>query len=185
MLAYLFWHRPRAEADKAAYEKRLVEFHDRLSRSAPPGFVAAGSFAIGAVPWLGGHAGYEDWCLLEGTWAMDPLNAAAISGAVQSPHDSVAALMDQGHGGLYTMIWGDPILPGDSTITWLTRPRGIQWRTALEPVRSRIPQAQFWRRQMVLGPAPEFAISTEGGEPASIPDDWHAFAVKRSRLGVG
>ena len=115
---------------------------------------------------------------------MDPLNAAATSGAVQSPHDSVAALMDQGHGGLYTMIWGEPILPGDSTITWLTRPRGIQWRAALEPIRSRIPKAQFWRRQMVLGPAPEFAIATEGEQDLSIPEGWHGFAVKRTRLRV-
>jgi len=185
MLAYLFWHRPRAEADKAAYEKLLLEFQDRLARSAAPGFLAAGSFAIGAVPWLGGHPGYEDWCILEGTWAMDPLNAAAISGAAQSPHDSVAALMEEGHGGLYTLVWGEPIVPADSTITWLTRPRGIQWRAALEPVRNLIPKAQFWRRQMVLGPAPEFAITTEGGQALSIPQGWRAFAVERSRLRGG
>lgn len=184
MLAYLFWHRPRSGADQAVYEKLLVEFHDRLTRCAPPGLVAAGSFAIGAVPWLGERAGYEDWCLMEGTWAMDPLNAAAISGAMQSPHDSVAALMDEGHGGLYTLIWGEPIVPADSTITWLTRPRGIQWRAALEAVRSRLPKAQFWRRQMVLGPAPEFAIATEGEQDLSIPDGWHAFAVKRTRLRI-
>ena len=67
MLAYLFWHRPRSGADKAVYEKALVEFHERLARCSPSGFVAAGSFAIGAVPWLGERAGYEDWCLIEGS----------------------------------------------------------------------------------------------------------------------
>jgi hypothetical protein len=184
MLAYLFWHRPRIDADKAVYEKLLIEFHDRLSRCAPPGFVAAGSFAIGPVPWLGERPGYEDWCFMEGTWAMDPLNAAAISGATQSPHDGVAALMEEGHGGLYTQIWGEPAVPADSTITWLTRPRGIQWRPPLEAVRSGMPKAQFWRRQMVLGPAPEFAITTEGEQHPSIPEGWTGFAVERSRLRV-
>ena len=50
--------------------------------------------------------GYEDWYLLDGTWAMDPLNAFAISGHVQAPHDSVAAMMEQWHGGLYAHAGG-------------------------------------------------------------------------------
>src|SRR5262249_3518002 len=71
-----------------------------LAGSKPPGFIGATSFQIEAVPWLSDLPGYEDWYLLDGTWAMDPLNAFAISGHVQAPHDSVAAMMEQGHGGL-------------------------------------------------------------------------------------
>jgi hypothetical protein len=40
-------------------------------------------------------------------WAMDPLNAFAISGHVQAPHDSAAAMMEQGHGGLYAHAGGE------------------------------------------------------------------------------
>jgi hypothetical protein len=47
---------------------------------------------------------------------MDPLNAFAISGHVQAPHDSVAAMMEQGHGGLYAHAGGE------SSQTWLPRP---------------------------------------------------------------
>jgi len=184
MLAYLFWHRPYPHVDKASYEKSLIAFHDALSRAAPPGLIAAGSFAIAAVPWLGQRSGYEDWCLIEGSWALDPLNAWAVTGPPQSSHDSVAASMEEGHGGLYRLAWGEPTLPSDSTITWLTRTRGIQWQSALAPIRGAVPNAQAWRRQMVLGPSPEFAIVTPGEQAVAIPDGWQARVVKRARLGT-
>ena len=74
-------------------------------------------------------------------------------------------------------------MPSDSTVTWLTRPRGIQWHPALEPIREAIPSAQAWRRQMVLGPAPEFAIVTGPEQPITIPDGWQPRVLKRTRLG--
>ncbi len=42
--------------------------------------------------------GYEDWCLLDGSWALDPLNAFAVAGSVTSAHDAAAAQMEEGHG---------------------------------------------------------------------------------------
>jgi hypothetical protein len=72
------------------------------------------------------------WCLLDGSWALDPLNAFAVAGPVMSAHDAAAAQMEQGHGGLYALVWGEPTLPERSTAVWLTRPRGIQWRTSLD-----------------------------------------------------
>ena len=181
MLAYVFWHRPGDDADRAAYEKSGLAFQAALLQAAPPGLIAAASFAIEAVPWLGDRPGYEDWCLLEGAWAMDPLNAWAVSGAVTVPHDHVARQMAEGHGGLYAHAFGEPILPGDSTISWLTRPRGIDWRAAFAPIRIVDPRAQAWRRQMVLGPAPEFAVVSEGA-PQAAPDGWLARVIKRRRL---
>ena len=83
----------------------------------PPGFIAAGSFRIEPVPWLGDLPGYEDWYLMEGSWAMDPLNASAITGAMQAPHDDVAALMEEGHGGLYAHAGGEPLMAGQSTVS--------------------------------------------------------------------
>ena len=109
MLAYVFWHRPFAHADRKLYEATLVRFQGDLPRSKPPGFIAAGSFRIEPVPWLSDLPGYEDWYLMEGSWAMDPLNAFAITGAMQTPHDDVAALMEEGHGGLYAHVGGEPL----------------------------------------------------------------------------
>ena len=182
MLAYVFWHRPYPNIDSRQYEESIVRFQGDLSRQPPPGFIGASSFQIGPVPWLGDQPGYEDWCLLEGSWAMDLLNAFAVAGHVQGSHDSVAAQMAEGHGGLYAHVFGDTPSASQSTICWLTRPRGIQWRAVLEGVRARYPNANFWRRQMVLGPAAEFAVEVPAHSAFEAPPGWQARSVLRVRL---
>jgi hypothetical protein len=182
MLAYIFWHRPYSNTERQRYERAIVRFQNGLAGSKPPGFIGAMSFQIEAVPWLSDLPGYEDWYLLDGTWAMDPLNAFAMSGHVQATHDSVAALMEQGHGGLYAHAGGESVQAPRSTIHWLTRPRGIQWQPAIETVRGSCPQAQAWRRQMVLGPAAEFAVETPGESEIDVPAAWQRRRVTRMRL---
>jgi hypothetical protein len=182
MLAYVFWHRPFSPADSDKYEASVVEFQTALAKHPPPGFIAAASFAIGPAPWLGDQPGYEDWYLLEASWAMDPLNAFAIAGAVQPSHDIAAAQMDEGHGSIYAHVAGDAITAAESTVYWLTRPRGIQWRPALATVRARSPRANIWRRQMVLGPAGEFAVEVPGDTDIEPPPQWSALRSKRMRL---
>jgi len=182
MLAYIFWHRPFAHVDSKIYEAAIVRFQRDLARQPPPGFLGAASFAIEPVPWLSDLAGYEDWYLVEASWALDPLNAFAIAGAMQAPHDRAAAQMDQGHGGLYAHAGGEGRTAAQSTITWLTRPRGIQWQPAVEAIRRQCPQANVWRRQMVLGVAAEFALEAPGDTPIDVPSGWEACRVKRVRL---
>lgn len=186
MLAYVFWHRPFAHIDRRRYEASILRFQAELERQRPPGFISAASFRIEPVPWLSDQPGYEDWCLLEGSWAMEPLNAFAVAGQMQAPHDTVAAQMDQGHGGLYAHAGGEippPARAVQSSVYWLTRPRGIQWRAELDPVRGKSPQANFWRRQMVLGPAAEFAVEAPGDTEIEAPSGWQARRVHRVRLG--
>jgi hypothetical protein len=113
---------------------------------------------------------------------MDALNAFAISGHVQGPHDSVAAMMEQGHGGLYAHAGGENMLASRSTIHWLTRPRGIQWQPAIEAVRGNCPQAKARRRHMVLGPAAEFAVETPVEAEIDVPAGWQRRRVTRMRL---
>ena len=96
MLAYIFWHRPYSQIEERTYEESIMRFYGELGSHPPPGFLGASSFAIGAVPWLDGERGYEDWCLLEGSWAMDPLNGFAITGPRQPSHDHVAVQMAEG-----------------------------------------------------------------------------------------
>ena len=106
MIAYLFWHRAYPTTTVEQYEEALMRFQQRLGQQQPPGFGGSASFRVAALPWLGNRPGYEDWCLLDGSWALDPLNAFAVAGPVISAHDSAAAQMEEGHGGLYALVWG-------------------------------------------------------------------------------
>jgi hypothetical protein len=185
MHAYLFWHRPSATAEAKRYEEALLSFQQRLAERPPPGFRAAGSYRISAVPWLDDRPGYEDWCYVDGSWALDPLNGFAVAGAAKAPHDAAAAQMEIGHGGLYSLAWGTPELTQRPTVTWLTRPRGIDWQAALEPVRAQFPDATCWRRQMVLGPGHEFAVVVPSGRQVVAPSGWTALHVSAVRVVPG
>jgi hypothetical protein len=182
MLAYLFWHRPYATTTVKQYEEALLRFQQHLGQQHPPGFTGSASFRVAALPWLDKRPGYEDWSLLDGSWALDPLNAFAVAGPVTSAHDSAAAQMEDGHGGLYALVWGEPVLPERSTTVWLTRPRGIQWRPALDALRQQLPQPTLWRRQMVLGPGKEFALIVPPGVNVAAPAGWSALAIERVRV---
>jgi hypothetical protein len=184
MLAYLFWHRPNSGTTVAHYEEALVQFQQRLALQQPPGLRGSASFRIGPVPWLSGQPGYEDWCLVDGSWALDPLNAFAVAGPVLSAHDAAAAQMEEGHGGLYSLAWGEPALPERTTTVWLTRPRGIQWQPVLDALQRQIPSSTLWRRQMVLGPGKEFALVVPAGFTTDPPSGWTAFQVDRVRVGA-
>lgn len=182
MLAYLFWHRPNPIVETGRYEESLLRFQRSLMEQRPPGLQGAASYRIPSVPWLDGRGGYEDWCYVEGSWALDILNGFAVAGDVKAPHDAAAGQMEIGHGGLYTLTWGTPNLSSRHAVTWLTRPRGVQWRSALEPLRTQIPEAVFWRRQMVLGPAAEFAVVVPSGQHVRVPDGWTGLQVSGERL---
>ena len=80
MLAYVFWHWPTARSgDKEAYEAAQKGFHSRLADLRPEGFVSSWSYELSSAPWLSNTPQYEDWYLLEGSAALDTLNAAAVS----------------------------------------------------------------------------------------------------------
>jgi hypothetical protein len=182
MLAYVFWHRSYGTTTAAQYEKALTGFQQRLAEQKPPGFCGSASFRVAALPWLGNKPGYEDWCLIEGSWALDPLNAIAIAGSMAGAHDAAAAQMEEGHGGLYSLVWGEPSLPERSMAVWLTRPRGIQWRPILDALRQQVPDATLWRRQMVLGPGKEFVLIMPPGSKVAAPSGWTMFSVDRVRV---
>jgi hypothetical protein len=116
--------------------------------------------------------------------ALDPLNAFAVAGPVMSAHDAAAAQMEDGHGGLYALVRGEPVLPERSTAIWLTRPRGIQWRPVLDTLHQQFPQSTLWRRQMVLGPGKEFALIVPPGINIAAPAGWSALAIERVRVDV-
>jgi len=162
------------------YESTLIHFHRQLAEASPPGFQASATYRISPTPWLDERRGYEDWYFVEASWALDPLNRVAVSGRMEAPHAAIAALMETGHGGLYSLLCGDPItLPG-ARVAWLSRPRGIRYEPILAELRDRIGSPlSCWRRQMVLSPAPEFALVGPPSLNALLPAGWEARVVER------
>ena len=103
MLAYVFWHWRRAGRSPPRPMRRCSAASTRRSgrRRRRRSCARARSRYAGA-PWAadGGEA-YEDWYLLEGSAALDPLNAAAVTASRQAPHDAAAAVAAGGTAGLY------------------------------------------------------------------------------------
>jgi hypothetical protein len=180
MLAYIFWHRPYGVHSQSLYESALLEFHQQLAEASLPGCKASAAYRISPTPWLGEREGYEDWYLVDGSWALDPLNHGAVSGRMESPHAAIAALMETGYGGLYSLVWGEPAHPPRSRVAWLSRPRGIRYEPVLAELRDRLGgQLSCWRRQMVLSPAPEFALVGIPSLDPDLPPAWQGRLVER------
>ncbi len=157
MLAYVFWHRPRDDAGRAAYEARLRTLHQALS-------VRSASFWLSELPFAGRGAGYEDWYRVQGWAELGQLNRAAISGDRKAPHDAVAADAGEGWGGVYALARGDARPP--LTTRWLSKPPGESYDLFLGKLRA----PTVWQRQLVLGPAPEFCVVQSSPVASAGPD---------------
>jgi hypothetical protein len=203
VLAYVFWHRPGAPERDAGYEDALLAFHRSLARSLPVGTLAMAAFRVAELPWsisqaygdgrspAAPEAAYEDWYLLEDFAALGVLNEAAVGLGHRTTHDDVARRFGAGAGGLYGLIEGEPCaeaLGEASKATWITRPAGSPRRglgellgDGMEPKR-----ASLWRRQLVLGPAPEFCLLahelTAGVATSRLPEGWTSTVLAREVL---
>ncbi|MGH8203321.1 MAG: hypothetical protein ACREST_01845 [Steroidobacteraceae bacterium] len=157
MLAYVFWHVPRAEAATPEYESLHREFREALESSEIRGYRGASAFRLSSIPWLGGSAGYEDWYLLDDSAGLDVLDNAAITGARQRPHDRVAAQAAVGTAGLYGLRRGSRIAP--RVAYWLSKPDGMSYAGFESSLAALIADGCcLWGRRMTLGPAPEFCL---------------------------
>lgn len=172
MLAYVFWHRPGGD-EVGAYEARLTAFHAALAEHPPAGFTGSAALRVQEAPWLPGDGqAYEDWYAVE-TWeALGGLNEAAVRGARAQPHDAVAAQARAGAGGVYGLIDGPAELAATRT-SWLAKPAGAD-RDAFHAQLAG-PGRSLWMRQMVLGPAPEYAVRS--GAPVVLPYEARAIAA--------
>ncbi len=183
MLAYVFWHGVPDNLATAEYEKALLHFGYALANAKSPGLLGNASYAIGQTPWLG-EPGYEDWAWLEGSWALDPLNERAVSGAMEQPHNAIARMTKHGgYGALYYLVAGEHRIPADSKVFWLSRPRGINWRDIMPSImKTANSEVAVWRRQMVLGPSTEFAVIGLPTLTLTVPEGWKSLEVDRRRL---
>jgi hypothetical protein len=137
--------------------------------------------------------GYEDWYLVEDFTALGVLNEAAVGHGHRSPHDEAARRYGGGAGGLYTLVEGERVelLSAPRIAVWVKRPIGSDRRPLCDLLGDGMDpgHASLWRRQLVLGPAPEFCLLAgevpAGVAPARLPDGWSATTIEREVLWSG
>jgi hypothetical protein len=171
MLAYVFWHWPRSAVRSEAYEQLQRDFQRALAQTAPPGFRGSVVFRLdGQAAWLGDAPAYADWYLFDSSAALDPLNVAAVSGFCEEPHARVAGAALAGAGSLFGLRSGTAELAAARSAAWFAKPSGMPYETFYNAVQSvpGIDGASVWRRQMVLGPTPEFGILSSA--PVPLPE---------------
>lgn len=164
MLAYVFWHRPAEGVAADVYESALRDFHHDLGEEALDGFHGSAAYALDGLPWLGGGPAYEDWYLLEAAYALDSLGTASTSGRMAAPHRGIASLTGSMAAGLYGLVRGE--VAGGGLASWFGKPRGEDYSDfyrRLEP--STGGGGSLWRRQLVLGPTPEFCLLSDRPAP--------------------
>jgi hypothetical protein len=165
MLAYVFWHWPGQNQDSAAYEAAERGFHAALRQAAPSGFLGSAVYRLdGEASWLGGAPAYADWYLVHDSAALDPLNEAAVAGVCEEPHARLARAMGAGAGSLLQLRSGQADLSCARCVTWLVKPRDLAYADLYGALAS-VP-GSLWRRQLVLGPTPEFAVLSS--EPVQV-----------------
>jgi hypothetical protein len=183
LLAYVFWHVPRAGVAARVYEAAHREFHDVLWRSRVAGLLALRVHRLESVPWLEGQQpGYEDWHLLANSAALDRLNETAVTQARRLPHDRIAAMAASGTAGLYGLRAGALIDP--AVAYWLSKPAGLCYASFDQSMTPFIDGGGcLWGRRMTLGPTPEFCLHA----PEEMVPPQAAFAIRMEtvlRLGL-
>ncbi|MGA7910230.1 MAG: hypothetical protein WCC30_01595 [Candidatus Dormiibacterota bacterium] len=153
MLAYVFFHRPAPQAGTIAYEAALRSFHAALTADPPAGFLGSGSYRIGG--------GYADWYVVADSAALDRLNEAAVGNRARSTHDMVAHMSWDGTGKLFTLLSGEPRRESGFE-TRFSKPAGMPYGELYERLKNFTvrPDVSLWRRMLVLGPPPEFCITS-------------------------
>jgi hypothetical protein len=185
-LAYVFWHWPRPEVSTEAYEAKLVSFQRALVSSKPAGLVEALSFRVEALPWAPTQGvAYEDWYVVKDFSALGILNDAAIAGGTRGPHDSIAGDYMKGAGGVFKLIQGNLRLGDARFAAWIEKSIGSSYESYYQEVAEVAgnEQTALWRRQMVLGPSPQFCVHSRNA--LQIPPRFNPVASKIVPVGPG
>ncbi len=177
VLAYVFWHQPRAEVETDRYERALRLFRARLVTEPVPGLLGCWSVRTPELAWLPG-GGYEDWYLVTDFVALGHLNAGAVDAGHAAAHDPIAHAAGFGVGALYAAHHGDPHRR-DAERAWFTKPDGTSYEqfhadlvapSADDRDDRDAERVTWWQRQLVLGPAPEYC--RVGPQTATTASGW-------------
>jgi hypothetical protein len=166
-LAYVFWHSPASASP--SYSADLLAFHASLAANPPAGFVRSETFGLAGASWLDAtEPSYEDWYLVSDWAAIGELNQAAVAAAHVATHDRVAHQAGGGAGAIYRLHAGGESA-GSGVRTWFAKPAGWSYGRLDEALAPALDDGgSLWRRQLVLGPAPEFCLRAEGA--VDLPD---------------
>jgi hypothetical protein len=143
-------------------------------------------FCSAGAPWIpAASEAYEDWYLVEGSAALDPLNEAAVSGTGRAPHDEVAQGAAGGVGGLYRFRAGEICIAEAQFALWFSKPAGTSYDDFYAAVRPWTSHAGagLWGRQMTLGPTPEFCLLTPA--PVQLPERFAGVGRALERVWPG
>jgi len=183
-IAYVFWHSPRPGVSLDSYEAKLGSFMDSLTATGFEGLVEALSFRVDSVPWGPAPSStYEDWYVVSDFGALGVLNDAAVSGATRGPHDSIAKDYLKGSGGVFKLIMGDFELREARYSTWIEKPIGPSYQSYYDEVARGLGErrSELWRRQMVLGPTPQFCVHSV--EALDLPPNLKPLAARLEVVG--
>jgi len=182
MLAYVFWHRPSPGAAVEAYERDQYRLHRSLAARPPEGFGGSVCFRAPFLQWLGdGSDGYEDWYLVDDWGALGVLRQAAVAAGHHTAHDAAARHAGAGAGGVYRLSEGCASFDDVTLAVWVTVARehpedavaSLLLGDGLDRRRSGL-----WRRELALGPAPEYCVLGDavpaGVQEGRLPAGWTA-----------
>jgi hypothetical protein len=164
-LGYVFWHWPRPGISLKEYERKLAAFQNSLKGPGTDGLIEALSFRVEALPWAELHRGScEDWYVVRDFGALGALNEDAVADANGKAHDDVAKEASGSAGGLYKLRQGDLGLREARFATWIRKPARTTYQAFSERLSRLVGdrRTDLWQRQLVLGPAPEFCLHSEG-----------------------
>ncbi len=173
MLAYVFSHRAAESADVAAYEDSLRGFHAALANARLSGFITSATFTTGGA--------FSDWYLVDGSAALDALNAAAVSGPRVQFHDAIARKAAGGEGKLLSLASGSPWIEAGFEIRF-AKPAGMSYADLYSRLQAwtGLQGVSLWRRMMVLGPPPEFCLV--GPSPLELPAEMSPEVLRRNPI---
>lgn len=138
-----------------------MSFQDVLKSTNPSLVTAHLSYRVGSLPW-GPAQGplYEDWYVVKDFAALGTLNEAAVGPGTKEFHDAVAKEYLSGAGGVFRQIQGNVALPEARYTNWIGKPTGTTYQQYYKEVAEGLEnqRADLWRRQMVLGPSPQFCV---------------------------
>ncbi len=180
MLAYVFWHWKAPEVSRELYEKALIEFQNSLAAASPEGFQGSQVVRINGAPWTGAATEtYEEWYLLEGSFAMDILNEAAVSAHCKTSHDQAARMAAGGCAGLYRWRLGVEEISEARMAAWFAKPTGTTYDELYRVMAQHtdLKKAGLWGRQMTLGPTPEFCLLAPN--KINLPENFNAIWLPR------
>jgi hypothetical protein len=207
VLAYVYWHRPRACVGRdSSYERALERFHRSFAHVRPSGFHRSTVSWLPHLPWEEPDAdagAYEDWHLVDGWSAIGVIEEAAVSRGHLGAHETIADLAGWLTASVYRLIEGQAQLGGGEGI-WVgpaddePAPKGSPSRGHAKRASPTIasllgdgmePSSDgLWRRCLGLGPAPEYCLQrrlpgpTAGVAPDRLPSGWRARPVPREVL---